>query len=114
MKISFELNDDRIGYNTRFLCDLGRMLEHGEDCVQDYNLAFLYYKTAADHGDADGLNCTGWMYLNGFGVPKDVSLAIEYFLRAAEVGNSTAMINLGNIYEYGEENIDIDYAKAAA
>lgn len=114
MKISFELNDDRIGYNTRFLCDLGRKLEYGVDCVQDYDLAFLCYKTAADLGDDDGLNCTGGMYLNGFGVPKDVSLAIEYFLRAEEAGNITAMINLGNIYENGEDNIDIDYTKALA
>ena len=35
------------------------------------------------------------------GVEEDIQQAIKFYLEAAEKGNATAQVNLGNIYEFG-------------
>lgn len=57
------------------------------------------------------MNNMGWMYQNGLGVERDILAAIEMYTKAPEAGNSTAMVNLGNIYEDGLLNGEPDYNK---
>ena len=41
------------------------------------------------------------VYLNGWGVPQDYGKAHKWLKKAAEEGNTTAMVNLGRLYERG-------------
>ena len=41
-------------------------------------------------------------YYNGDGVPKSTETAVEWFKRAAELGDSNAMFNLADCYYYGD------------
>ncbi len=51
------------------------------------------------------------MCYNGFGMPKDTKKAFQLFLKAAEMGNSTAQGNTGVAYVFGEA-VKQDYGKA--
>jgi uncharacterized protein len=41
------------------------------------------------------------LYENGWGVAQDYGKALEWFHKAADAGNTDAMINLGRLYEQG-------------
>ena len=67
----------------------------------DYELAFLYFRRAADAGQRDGIFYLGYMYEKGLHVPIDYQKAMSLFRRAAGQGSSLAMNNLGFMYENG-------------
>lgn len=57
----------------------------------------------------------GWMYDNEIGFPKNKKEALKYYLRAAEKGNTDAMVNIGIYYEDESRlnyNSSIDKIKA--
>ena len=43
----------------------------------------------------------GWRYANGQGVAHDYAKAREWYEKAADKGNTTAMCNLGGLYANG-------------
>jgi uncharacterized protein len=56
--------------------ELGRMYENGEGVTQNYALAAMWYRMAAEHvpnlgGAGQGRNNLGMLYLDGHGVPQD-------------------------------------------
>jgi TPR repeat protein len=53
----------------------------------------------------------GWLYENGQGVTQDYTKAREWYQKAAEAGNTDAMINLGVMYGTGR-GVTRDYGKA--
>jgi len=54
----------------------------------------------------------GKCYHEGWGVEKNVSKAIEFYLRAAESGNSCAQNLMGTCYSKGEGHLEKDGKKA--
>ena len=50
---------------------------------------------------SDTINELGIKYLKGSGVPVNYSAAMNYFKKAAHMGNLDAMINIGNLYRDG-------------
>ena len=58
------------------------------------------------------MNNLGKLYENGEGVPKDMAKAIELYRKAADLGNTEAMVSLGFAIYHGN-GIPKDYAKAA-
>ncbi|RIB22159.1 kinase-like domain-containing protein [Gigaspora rosea] len=56
--------------------------------------------------------CTlGYNYQHGIGVEKDEKKAFEYYMKAAELGNPTAMNNVSLCYYYGT-GVEINYQKS--
>jgi TPR repeat protein len=53
----------------------------------------------------------GLLYHNGHGVAQDYAMAREWFGKAADEGNASAMFNLGVFYDEGF-GVAQDYAKA--
>ena len=49
----------------------------------------------------DMINELGLKYLNGVGVPVNYAAAMNYFKKAAHIGNSDAMVNIGKLYQEG-------------
>lgn len=60
---------------------------------------------------ANDANTIANMYLMGMGVPKDMKKAFELYQIAAELGNTDAQIDLGDMYYFGKETIQ-SYGKA--
>ena len=69
--------------------------EHGRNGVkQDFKQAFDLYCRAALSGDAESAYSLGFMYFNGRGVSRDLSLAVHWFMRAADFGDKQARLML--------------------
>lgn len=77
---------------------------------KEYTYAMDMYLKLVDE-EPYALTNLGTMYEQGYAVEVDVHKAMEYYLRAAEKGNDTAMTAIANFYMSNSE-IGIDYAKA--
>mgnify|MGYP002738644727 CR=1 FL=1 len=79
---------------------------------KNYPVALKILTELAEQGDAAAQFNLGVMYLNGEGVPRDVSQALTWYHKAAEQGNAVAQFFLGDMYRYGE-GVPKDYVQAA-
>lgn len=68
---------------------LGMMYESGRGVSEDWTAAAQLYRTSGDRY-ADGAYALGRMYQFGMGVPQNRAIAIEWFEKAAKLGNSDA------------------------
>lgn len=87
---------------------------------QDPSEAVKWYRKAAEQGFSKAQNNLGRCYLLGEGVPKNPTLASEWFSRAAkgfrkdaERGDAAAQYNLGVFYAIGEGGMEKNSAEAA-
>ena len=78
----------------------------------DYATAIRELQPLAAKGDPRSQYAMGVMAENGFGMPKDLSLAAGWYRKAAEQGNTDAQFNLGAMYEHGI-GMPVNYAQAA-
>lgn len=66
---------------------VGICFEKGEmNFEMDVEKAFIYYKSAVEHGSIRAMHRVGLCYLNGKGVEKNNDLAFEWFEKAANAG----------------------------
>lgn len=83
------------------------------DCVdRNLQLAYRYFKEAADNGNSRGLNGLGILYEGGEFVKKDEQKAFELYKQASEKGLAQACMRMAICYHYGVGTA-IDYQKAA-
>ncbi len=78
----------------------------------DYDKALKVTRPLAEKGDPRGQYGMGVLYENGFGVPKDLTQAAAWYLKAAQQGNSDAQYNLGAMNEHGV-GMPVNYPEAA-
>jgi TPR repeat protein len=69
--------------------ELANCFRHGWGIPKDPLAAKQYYETAANLGDSDAMNETGWCYLEGFGCKKDKFAAARYYRLAEKAGSKT-------------------------
>lgn len=69
---------------------------------QGYEEALIYFRKAAEDGDAAAQTYLGFMYQAGQGVTKDNAETVRWYRKAAEQGNADAQIQLGVRYEAGQ------------
>lgn len=74
--------------------------------------AYCILKPYADDGDADAQYNIGWMYLNGYGLAINDSLALEWWQRASEQGHIDASFSIAMLYNLGEGQVQKDMGKA--
>ena len=72
----------------------------GEAVKIDYDLAFQWYRKAADQGLLKAIYNLGILHKDGFGDPNH-EIANRYFLQAARKGYSLAQYSLGRSYQQG-------------
>ena len=79
----------------------------------NYNMAFLFYKNAAEHDHAKAQFELGTLYYRGQGVAQSYDKAIKWYKKSAEQGNPDAQSHLSEIYriiddleEYEPDEID--------
>ena len=84
------------------LFQLGIYKMHGFGCKIDWNEALTYLKAAAGKGSADAANEVGYIYDRGeHGVKKDDMEAFRWFLKAAEMGHTEAILYVIRAYHDG-------------
>lgn len=67
----------------------------------DYETALNEWQSLAEAGDPRAQFGLGSLYADGFGVPMDDALALDWFGRAAEQGNANAQYRLGVMHQNG-------------
>jgi hypothetical protein len=89
---------------TPSLCDIFSC-EHHASLFGNFDVGIrCCFRPADNLGDS---------YENGSGIPKDYSLALYWYLKAAESGLPTAFISLGSLAEQGK-GVDKDLVRAYA
>ena len=78
----------------------------------DFAEAYCIMRPLADSGDADAQYNIGWMYLNGYGLRINDSLALEWWQKASEQGHTDASFSIGMLYSLGEGEVTKDLDKA--
>ena len=71
-----------------------------------------FFNKGALLGNAACMNKLGDFYHSGFGVPRNHREALSWYVRAAEMKDGQALINLGTIFEEGYDGVAPDRAKA--
>lgn len=79
---------------------LGLLSFYGMETPKDVDQAVAWFQSASDIGSLPSAHFLGLMYLNGDGVAADVTRGVQLLTKAAEGGNTAAMMTL---YEHGEE-----------
>lgn len=77
----------------------------------DYKKAFEYATIAAEDDEKDGYAVLGALYLNGWGVERNIELALENYKMAAALGDEGAMNQIGFIF-FGNDAIDANPEQA--
>jgi len=80
--------------------------------VGDFAEAYCIMRPLAEAGDADAQYNIGWMYLNGYGLRINDSLALEWWKKAVQQGHSDASFSIGMLYSLGEGEVSKDSDKA--
>ena len=81
---------------------LGNIYWNGIGTAVDYTQAVLYYRAAADNGQAEGMCKLGCAYHDGHGVDPDFNQALKCWEHASELGDCVAAYNLSVIYRMNE------------
>ena len=92
--------------NGAAMCKLGKMYEKGRGVIKNYKTAEEWYEKAASDktevGHSLGMFALGTYYENGVGEKyKKYDWALDWYRKAADLGNSEAMYKLGLMYEKG-------------
>ena len=81
---------------------VGSLFLRGDGVTKDYFEALKWFKVALDNdGNPFAAAQLGYMYMNGFGVSKNLEEAYKFNLQAANKGNPQAQANLGIQYKLG-------------
>lgn len=74
---------------------IGFMYDAGRGVERNGNIAFQWYRKAAETGLAKAQYNLGLCFQNGIGVKKDINEAIKWYLKAAEQGYPDAESKMG-------------------
>lgn len=82
---------------------------------EDYDTALECYNKVLDGNEqlyiAAAMNEIAYMHQHGHGVRQDYAQAMEWYEKAADLGNTDAMTNVGYMYQHGY-GVERDYTAA--
>ena len=78
----------------------------------DFAEAYCIMRPLAERGDADAQYNIGWMYMNGYGLRVNDSLALEWWNKASDQGHVDASFSIGMLYSLGDGDVPKDSTKA--
>jgi tetratricopeptide (TPR) repeat protein len=70
--------------------NIGTAYYFGRGIKQDYAQAYIWFRKAAEQGNASAQYCLGVLYSNGDGIDRDEVEAAAWLRKAAEQGNADA------------------------
>ncbi len=80
--------------------------------IGDFAEAYCIMRPLAEKGDADAQYNIGWMYMNGYGLRVNDSLALEWWNKASDQGHVDANFSIGMLYSLGDGDVPKDSTKA--
>jgi len=80
--------------------------------VGDYAKAYCMMKPLAASGNQQAQYTIGWMYHNGYGLRVNDNLALEWWQKASEQGNTDASFAIASLYNQGEGGVSKNLSKA--
>lgn len=78
----------------------------------DFAEAYCIMRPLAEAGDAEAQYNIGWMYLNGYGLRVNDTLALEWWEKASQQGHVDANFSIGMLYSLGDGEVAKDSTKA--
>jgi TPR repeat protein len=78
---------------------------------KDYSEAVLWFRKAADQGDARAKYNIGVLYERGLGVEQNYTEAMRWYRKAADQGDVRAQFNIGGLYHEGR-GVEQNYTEA--
>jgi TPR repeat protein len=96
--LKYFLKAEKQGDTALFIL-IGNMYYYGEGAETSYAKAYNYYIKASEINDIKAMNAIGDIYHHGYGVVEvNLYKAIEWFEKAAALGDDNAQLELGYIY----------------
>lgn len=89
--------------------DLGSLYLVGDGIEINYELAYYWFKRAADANDASGMFNLCRMYESGDGVKQNYDKALDWQFKAARGGHIAAQYGLGRQYEHDKVGVEGDF-----
>ncbi len=80
--------------------------------TDDQILGLVLLEKAATKGSVRAYNNLAYIYSNSDLVEKDPKKVMDYYLKAAEANDESAINNLGLIYKFGRDGYPVDIKKA--
>ncbi|MGB1308209.1 MAG: hypothetical protein ACPG6B_04820 [Oceanihabitans sp.] len=80
---------------------VGNIYYRGTGINKDPDLAFYYFKEGAKRNDPSSLGNTGYCYDEGIGTAINWETALDYYQKAADLGNAYSIRKLGEFYYFG-------------
>lgn len=113
-QILLKLQEDADGGDAQAQYELACLYEEGNGQEQDQEMAFYWYKKAAEGGSIPAANKLSWIYSTGTKqvVTRDYVEAEKWCRIAAEAGNPSAQNRMGVFYELGQGGLEQDYPEA--
>jgi hypothetical protein len=74
----------------------------GKGVRKDYKQAVVWFRKAAEQGDASSQNVLGLLYYKGENVPQNFKEAIKWFRKAADQGVHQSQFIIGVMYSKGQ------------
>ncbi|MER8482108.1 caspase family protein [Mesorhizobium sp. M1322] len=102
------------GGHVRAVFELGYLYATGTGVAVDRKQANTFYAAAADKGDPYGMTSWGRALFHGSGVERDTAKGLDLLLKAAAMGHTYAMNDLGAIFTEGRNGVTADQARAVA
>ena len=78
------------------------MYQFGQGVAKNDAQVAIWYRKAADRGNAKAESALGSLYEKGQGVPKNYSEAAAWYAKAADQGDTDAQYILGDMYAEGK------------
>ncbi|TIP27617.1 MAG: tetratricopeptide repeat protein [Mesorhizobium sp.] len=100
--------------HVRAVFELGYLYATGTGLAADRKQANTFYAAAADKGDPYGMTSWGRALFHGYGVERDTGKGLDLLLKAAAMGHTYAMNDLGAIFTEGRNGVPADQARAVA
>lgn len=99
--------------NVKFVIEMQGIVEKAKSYFNagNYSQAMVYFKQAAEQGDAEAQFEVGRMYAEGIGRKKDCYEAVEWYQMAVKQNNANAKAWLSDLYIIGC-GVELDYDKA--
>ncbi|PSR88478.1 hypothetical protein BD289DRAFT_473771 [Coniella lustricola] len=77
---------------------LGKMYMRGEGVQQDFDRAKFWLERGVKHSDTQSLHCLGLLFVNGYGVTRNVGKATDLFKAAADQEYALSQVQLGVLF----------------
>lgn len=81
--------------------NLAKIYRKGIRVSQNEQIAFNWFRKAAEGGYSKAQTMTGYLYQIGGGTHKSFDKAVDWYRRASDQGESMALFNLGSLYLSG-------------